>query len=37
MFDGIAEHEIAERDVFFNEILLILFNLFPFNDLINKC
>ena len=42
MFDGIAEHEVAKRDFFFFTKLLIfyflfLFNLFLFNDMINKC
>ena len=44
MFDGIAEHEVAERDYyyffFFTKLLifyLFLFDLFLFNDLINKC
>ena len=40
MFDGIAEHEgrkaifVLRNCLFF---LLFLFNLFLFNDLINKC
>ena len=41
MLDGIAEHEVAERDCFFYEIayfstcfFLIYFCL---NDLVNKC
>ena len=47
MFDGIAEHEVTEcevakRDCFFflrNCLVFYLFpfNLFLFNDLINKC
>ena len=45
MFDGIAEHEgrktrVGERDFFLRNclfFLLFLFNLFLFNDLINKC
>ena len=49
MFDGIAEHEVAGREVaerecfffFFTKLLIFfysfLFNLFLFNDLINKC
>ena len=42
MFDGIAEHEVAERDFFcflrnYIFVYLFLFNLFLFNDLINKC
>ena len=49
MFDGIAVHEVAEREVaerdfFFFFFLqnclsfyMFLFNLFLFNDLINKC
>ena len=46
MIDGIAEHEVAEcevakRDCFFLRnclfFYLFLFNLFLFNDLINKC
>ena len=41
MFDGIAEHEVAKRDFFFYEIAyffyLLLFDLFLFNGLINKC
>ena len=44
MFGGIAENEVAEREVAivfsFTKLLifyLFLFNLFLFNDLINKC
>ena len=46
MFDGIAEHEaaereVAERDCFFLRnclfFYLFLLNLFLFNDLIHKC
>ena len=45
MFDGIAEHEISEREVaqcdcVISKLLIFLFvsfNLFLFNDLIHKC
>ena len=42
MFDGIAKHEGRNRDFFFLLrkcliFLLFLFNLFLFNDSINKC
>ena len=48
MFDGRAEHEVVEREVAERDCLffvlrnclffyLFLFNLFLFNDLINKC
>ena len=43
MFDGIAEHEVTEREVvecdcFFTKLhFFFFFNLFLFNDLINKC
>ena len=39
MFDGIAEHEVAERACYFtrNGLFSYLFNLFLSNDLINKC
>ena len=48
MFDGIAEHEVAGREVAERECFFFLrnclfffysflFNLFLFNDLINKC
>ena len=44
MFHGIAEHEgrktVGERDFFLRHclfFLLFIFNLFLFNDLINKC
>ena len=41
MFDGIAEHEGRNGVFFFFRnclfFLLVLFNLFLFNDLINKC
>ena len=46
MFDGIAEHEVRKtescrsRFLFLRNclsFLLFLFNLFLFNDLINKC
>ena len=28
MFDGIAEHEVAERDCFFTKLLIFLFVFF---------
>ena len=44
MFDGITEHECRKTElpiaIFFKNclfFLLFLFNLFLFNDLINKC
>ena len=41
MFDGIAEHEGRKTElanaIFLRNYLFFLFNLFLFNDFINKC